>query len=132
MPARYARPDPCQDDSSDGSRARVGIKLGVRPGTATPRCTTKCYAPALRGAALLDLVSLMLPFSVFTLITLKGVRRYAELVMGESMPLTGGCFCGRVRYQIAAPLKAGRSCHCSRCRKAFSGAGSAYAEIEPG
>jgi hypothetical protein len=45
--------------------------------------------------------------------------------------LTGGCFCGRVRYAIAAPLKAARSCHCSRCRKAFSGAGSAYAEVEP-
>jgi hypothetical protein len=48
------------------------------------------------------------------------------------MPLTGGCFCGRVRYTIAAPLKAARSCHCSRCRKAFSGAGSAYAEVEAG
>jgi hypothetical protein len=46
--------------------------------------------------------------------------------------LTGGCFCGRVRYEIAAPLKNARSCHCSRCRKAFSGAGSAYAEVEPG
>ena len=48
------------------------------------------------------------------------------------MALTGGCFCGGVRYVIAAPLKAARSCHCSRCRKAFSGAGSAYAEVEPG
>ena len=48
------------------------------------------------------------------------------------MPLTGGCFCGHVRYTIAAPLKAARSCHCSRCRKAFSGAGSAYAEVEVG
>jgi hypothetical protein len=48
------------------------------------------------------------------------------------MTLTGGCFCGRVRYQIGAPLKSARSCHCSRCRKAFSGAGSAYAEVEPG
>jgi hypothetical protein len=46
--------------------------------------------------------------------------------------LTGGCFCGRVRYSIAAPLRAARSCHCSRCRKAFSGAGSAYAEVQPG
>jgi hypothetical protein len=46
--------------------------------------------------------------------------------------LTGGCFCGLVRYRIDAPLRAARSCHCSRCRKAFSGAGSAYAEIEPG
>ena len=48
------------------------------------------------------------------------------------MAVTGGCFCGAVRYAITAPLKAARSCHCSRCRKAFSGAGSAYAEIEPG
>lgn len=46
------------------------------------------------------------------------------------MVLTGGCFCGRVRYAIHAPLKAARCCHCSRCRKAFSGAGSAYAEVE--
>jgi hypothetical protein len=48
------------------------------------------------------------------------------------MPLTGGCFCGRVRYAIAAPLRFARSCHCSKCRKIFSGSGSAYAEIEPG
>src|SRR5215469_3911115 len=47
------------------------------------------------------------------------------------MTLTGGCFCGRVRYQITAPLRNARSCHCSRCRKAFSGAGSAYAEVAP-
>jgi hypothetical protein len=46
--------------------------------------------------------------------------------------LSGGCFCGEVRYAISAPLRSARSCHCSRCRKAFSGAGSAYAEIEPG
>lgn len=48
------------------------------------------------------------------------------------MALTGGCFCGRITYRIEAPLGPGRSCHCSRCRKAFSGAGSAYAEIAPG
>ncbi len=46
--------------------------------------------------------------------------------------VTGGCFCGRVRYQIDAPLINARCCHCSRCRKAFSGAGSAYAEVAPG
>src|SRR5262245_40956223 len=48
------------------------------------------------------------------------------------MPIEGGCFCARVRYRIEAPLRSARSCHCSRCRKAFSGAGSAYAEIEAG
>jgi hypothetical protein len=43
--------------------------------------------------------------------------------------MTGGCFCGQVRYRIDAPLMHARSCHCSRCRKAFSGSGSAYAEV---
>ena len=47
------------------------------------------------------------------------------------MPIEGGCLCGRIRYRITAPLRSARSCHCSRCRKAFSGAGSAYAEVEP-
>lgn len=52
--------------------------------------------------------------------------------LDHTATLTGGCFCGRVRYRISAPLRAARSCHCSRCRKAFSGAGSAYAEVAPG
>lgn len=47
------------------------------------------------------------------------------------MSIVGGCFCGRVRYSVAG-LRAARSCHCSRCRKVFSGAGSAYAEVVPG
>ena len=48
------------------------------------------------------------------------------------MAISGGCFCGSVRYAVDAPLQAARSCHCSRCRKAFSGAGSAYAEVVAG
>lgn len=48
------------------------------------------------------------------------------------MSLHGQCFCGEVAYRIDAPLSAARSCHCSRCRKAFSAAASAYALIEPG
>ncbi len=43
--------------------------------------------------------------------------------------ITGECFCGAVTYKISSPLVNARSCHCSRCRKAFSGAGSAYAEV---
>jgi hypothetical protein len=46
--------------------------------------------------------------------------------------VAGGCSCGRVRYEVAASLMNARSCHCSRCRKAFSGAGSAYAEVPAG
>jgi hypothetical protein len=51
---------------------------------------------------------------------------------GDNMTLTGGCFCGQLLYEVTAPLTNARSCHCSRCRKAFSGSGSAYAEIVPG
>ncbi len=40
--------------------------------------------------------------------------------------LTGGCFCGALQYTIAAPLREAQSCHCSKCRKVFSGAGSAF------
>ncbi len=46
--------------------------------------------------------------------------------------ITGGCFCDGVRYRIEGSLCAARACHCSRCRKAFSGASSAYAELGPG
>ncbi len=47
------------------------------------------------------------------------------------MPLTGECFCGGVKYQIDGKLFDARSCHCSRCRKAFSAQASAYALVEP-
>lgn len=45
--------------------------------------------------------------------------------------LEGGCFCGSVRYRITGGLCDARACHCSRCRKAFSGASSTYAELAP-
>jgi len=48
------------------------------------------------------------------------------------MTVRGTCFCGSVRYEIDKPLRNARCCHCSRCRRAFSGPSSAYAEVEPG
>lgn len=45
------------------------------------------------------------------------------------MIITGECFCGEIKYQIDGVLKDARSCHCSRCRKAFSSQASAYAEV---
>jgi len=45
------------------------------------------------------------------------------------MPITGECFCGEVRYQVEGKLRDARSCHCSRCRKAFSSQASAYALV---
>jgi len=47
------------------------------------------------------------------------------------MAITGGCFCGAVSYRVNGVLRDARSCHCSRCRKAFSSQASAYALVEP-
>ena len=44
----------------------------------------------------------------------------------------GGCHCGAIRYRIDGVLGRASACHCSRCRKVFSGASSAYAEIPDG
>lgn len=46
--------------------------------------------------------------------------------------ITGECFCSTISYELDGHLQNARSCHCSRCRKAFSGASSAYAELAPG
>ncbi len=35
-----------------------------------------------------------------------------------SIPLTGSCLCGGVRYEIAGEARRFYHCHCSRCRKA--------------
>lgn len=45
------------------------------------------------------------------------------------MTISGGCFCGVVTYEISGKLRDARSCHCSRCRKAFSSQASAYALV---
>jgi len=44
---------------------------------------------------------------------------------------TGQCFCGGVKYEISGRIYGARSCHCSRCRKAFGAQASSYALIEP-
>lgn len=49
--------------------------------------------------------------------------------MVEAAVIEGECFCGTVKYRIDGTLKNARCCHCSRCRKAFSSASSAYAEL---
>jgi len=45
--------------------------------------------------------------------------------------ITGECFCGAIQYRVNGKLRDARSCHCSRCRKAFSSQASSYAEVEP-
>jgi hypothetical protein len=47
-------------------------------------------------------------------------------------PLTGGCGCGAVRFEIRAELGPARYCHCTRCQRRSGTAASASAEIAPG
>ena len=47
------------------------------------------------------------------------------------MTVSGECFCGAVTYEVAGELRDARSCHCSRCRKVFSGQAYAYALVNP-
>ena len=48
------------------------------------------------------------------------------------MTISGECSCGKISYRVNGELHDARSCHCSRCRKAFSSQASAYAEVAPG
>jgi hypothetical protein len=49
-----------------------------------------------------------------------------------SFPLTGGCLCGGVRYEIDAPPVSASYCHCTRCQRRTGTAASAQARIAPG
>lgn len=40
---------------------------------------------------------------------------------GKKVPITGGCLCGDVRYEIIRPVIENNFCHCRMCQK-FSGA----------
>ena len=51
--------------------------------------------------------------------------------MENKLKQTGECFCGEIKYEINGSLHDARSCHCSRCRKAFNSQASAYALVEP-
>ena len=46
------------------------------------------------------------------------------------MAITGECFCSEIKYKVEGILHDARSCHCSRCRKAFSSQASAYALVK--
>ena len=48
------------------------------------------------------------------------------------LPLTGGCNCGAVRYEISAPLADATYCHCTRCQRRSGAAASPSAHPVPG
>jgi hypothetical protein len=48
------------------------------------------------------------------------------------LPLTGGCLCGGVRYEVTAPLVSASYCHCTRCQRRTGTAAAASARVAPG
>jgi hypothetical protein len=49
-----------------------------------------------------------------------------------ALPLTGGCLCGGVRWEITAPLVFAGYCHCTRCQRRTGSAAAVSARIAPG
>ena len=43
------------------------------------------------------------------------------------LPLTGGCLCGAVRYEVEGPATEVTHCHCPMCRKQHGAAFATYA-----
>ncbi|HET9676993.1 MAG TPA: hypothetical protein VFP21_05765 [Solirubrobacterales bacterium] len=48
------------------------------------------------------------------------------------LPLTGGCGCGAVRFEVTAPLVAANYCHCTRGQRRSGTAASANARPKRG
>ena len=49
-----------------------------------------------------------------------------------TLPLTGGCLCGSVRYEVTRPLVSAGYCHCTRCQRRTGTAAAVSARIAPG
>jgi hypothetical protein len=50
----------------------------------------------------------------------------------SELPLTGGCLCGRVRYEVDEPLVTAAYCHCTRCQRRSGSAAAVSALTAPG
>ncbi len=50
----------------------------------------------------------------------------------SNLPLTGGCLCGGVRFEVMEPLVSASYCHCTRCQRRTGTAASPQARIVPG
>jgi hypothetical protein len=49
-----------------------------------------------------------------------------------SLPLTGRCLCGGVRFEVVEPLVSAGYCHCTRCQRRTGTAASANARVSAG
>ena len=49
-----------------------------------------------------------------------------------TLPLTGGCMCGAVRYEVDAAPEVAGYCHCTRCQRRTGGSASISVLVAPG
>jgi len=49
----------------------------------------------------------------------------------RALPLTGGCGCGAIRFEVSAPLGSAVYCHCTRCQRRTGAGASATARAQP-
>ncbi len=50
--------------------------------------------------------------------------------MMKSQTITGGCYCGRIRYRAHGPVKFSGNCHCKNCRRAAGAQAVAWISVE--
>jgi hypothetical protein len=50
---------------------------------------------------------------------------------GVSLPITGGCNCGAVRFEVTEPFRTSMYCHCTRCQRRTGTAASVNARTSP-
>jgi hypothetical protein len=48
------------------------------------------------------------------------------------LPITGGCLCGTVRFEVSEPFVSSNYCHCTRCQRRTGTAASVNARAKPG
>jgi hypothetical protein len=49
----------------------------------------------------------------------------------SATPITGGCGCGAVRFELTEPPVSAAYCHCTRCQRRTGTAASASARVAP-
>ena len=51
---------------------------------------------------------------------------------GPALPITGGCNCGAVRFEISEPFASSNYCHCTRCQRRTGTGASVNGRARPG
>jgi hypothetical protein len=45
-------------------------------------------------------------------------------------PITGGCYCGKVRFRVSGPNLRQSNCHCANCRRAAGAQSVAWITVK--